>query len=263
MEYLFVIKFAFVVSFVLFLSILTDRVGPKYSGFISGLPTGTAITLFFIGLEISPAFAAQSAIFNLAGMTAMQAFVYLYFRASNSIKKYTVALSSLVAAAGYFITIFLLHAANLTEIAAILVPVATTPIFMLAMKSTPEADVKKPVRLSNAVLLFRAVVAASVILFVIWLAPAVGPEFAGLLSAFPTTLFPLMLIVHTTYGTGVNSALVKNVSKSHFSMLFFSLTIFYAFPVAGVYLGTLLAYAAAGAYLALFYAISVSIRKKG
>lgn len=258
LELLFVIKFLFVVSFVLFLSILTDKTGPRLSGFISGLPTGTAIALFFIGLEISTKFASESAIFNLAGMTAMQVFVYLYYITSNSIKKYTVIFSSLIAILGYCITVYLLHLANLTELTAILLPIITTPIFMLAMKNIPEAEVKKSIKLSISVLLFRAVIAASIILFVIWLAPMVGPEFAGLFSSFPTTLFPLLLIAHTAYNTRVTNALIKNVSKSHFSVLFFSLTIFYAFPLVGVYLGTLLAYIAAGAYLIILYFLQKS-----
>ena len=60
---------------------------PKVSGFISGIPTGTAIILFFYGLERGPAFASESSLSNLAGMLSMDLFIYLYFLASKNTGK--------------------------------------------------------------------------------------------------------------------------------------------------------------------------------
>ncbi|PSJ19146.1 hypothetical protein CVH10_24380, partial [Halomonas sp. ND22Bw] len=47
---------------VLGLSMIAERVSTRGAGLLSGYPLGTAIALVIIGLELSPAFAADSAV---------------------------------------------------------------------------------------------------------------------------------------------------------------------------------------------------------
>ena len=51
---------------------------------LSGYPLGTAITLAFIGLEISPDFAARSAIYTLAGFSSTLALGIGYWRCGRA-----------------------------------------------------------------------------------------------------------------------------------------------------------------------------------
>src|SRR5690625_1237741 len=66
-------KLAISIGIVLGLSLVAERVSTRIAGLLAGYPLGTAIALFFIGLEIAPAFAAESAVFSLAGFTATMA----------------------------------------------------------------------------------------------------------------------------------------------------------------------------------------------
>ena len=66
-------KLGLSVSMVLGLGTVAVRASPRIAGLLSGYPLGTALALFFIGLEISPAFATQSAVHTLAGFTATMA----------------------------------------------------------------------------------------------------------------------------------------------------------------------------------------------
>lgn len=66
-------KLGLSVSMVLGLSAIAVRASPRIAGLLSGYPLGTALALFFIGLEISPTFATQSAVHTLAGFTATMA----------------------------------------------------------------------------------------------------------------------------------------------------------------------------------------------
>ena len=76
------VKILATIGIVLGLSLVAERVSPRVAGVLSGYPLGAAIALFFIGLEIGPQFAADSAVFALAGLTASMVFVAAYFAVS-------------------------------------------------------------------------------------------------------------------------------------------------------------------------------------
>ena len=67
-------KLGLSISMVLGLGAIAVRASPRLAGLLAGYPLGTALALFFIGLEISPAFATQSAVHTLAGFTASRTF---------------------------------------------------------------------------------------------------------------------------------------------------------------------------------------------
>jgi hypothetical protein len=63
----------------------------------------------------------------------------------------------------------------------------------------PNVKIRQRIRLGVNVALLRAVFAALVILAITTMAGAVGPRWAGLFSAFPITMLPLLVIVQFTY----------------------------------------------------------------
>src|SRR3989338_3761192 len=126
---LFVIKTVVTILFVLVLSLLAEWVSPKVSGIISGIPTGTAIILFFFGLEQGTDFASQSSLFNLVGMLSMQVFIYLYFRVSTKNTKTNILFSSLIAIVGYLIVIFLLKQFQFNFVTSLIIPFVSIALF--------------------------------------------------------------------------------------------------------------------------------------
>ena len=70
-----VVKVLVSILVVVLLSLIAEHAGPRVAGIVSGYPLGAAISLFFIGIEIDPAFAARGAIFTAAGLSATVAFV--------------------------------------------------------------------------------------------------------------------------------------------------------------------------------------------
>ena len=250
---IFFIKFFISIAFVLALSILSERLSPKLAGFLSGLPTGTALTLFFFGLENGTEFASQSAIFNLAGMIAMQAFLYAYYRTSDKLRKNVILWSSIFALISYAIIIYLLKFIKFNEFSAIIIPALTIPLFIYLFRKIPDTKIKKRVNLTYNVLIFRALIAGLIITAVTSVAGIVGPQWAGLLSAFPTTLFQLILIMHLTYDKKHVHTVIKNVPYGQLSLVFYTLSVFYFYPRAGIYWGTLISYAFVGVYIIIFY----------
>ncbi|MBI5554013.1 MAG: hypothetical protein HY917_04725 [Candidatus Diapherotrites archaeon] len=248
-EFILLIKTAVAISVVLLMSVLAEKVSPKLAGVLGGAPTGTPITLFFYGLESGAEFASKSAIFNLAGLLAMGTFFYLYFIAPRLLKTNNVAGSVLLAFGGYAFVIYLLHQITFEPFTATLLAVLIIPVFMYLFRKLPDMPVKQKAKLGVKTLALRAVAAAGIILFITTIASAVGPTWAGLFSAFPTTVLPLLLIIHFTYGTPYTDAILKGIPLGWLSLIAYNLVVYFAYPAYGIFMGTAMAFGVAGMYL--------------
>jgi len=261
-DLLLAIKIIVSILFVLFLSFLAEKTGPKYAGIISGVPTGTAIILFFFGLEQGPVFAAESSVFNLVGMVSMQVLLLLYYFFSLRLKKLELVGSSVAAIIGFTCVAFILKQFQFTLLLAAAVAIISIPIFSLIFRKVSDTKIKNRVKMSSFVFLFRAIVAAAIILAVTETANLVGPQWAGLFSAFPTTLFPLILIVHYTYDKSHVHTIIKNVPKGQLAMVIYIISLFFTYPAYGVYLGTVISYALVIIYLVIYFLLTKKLRNK-
>lgn len=249
MTEIFILKLIVAVAVVIGLSLIAEHSSPRIAGILSGYPTGSAISLFFFGLEINPEFAANSAVYNMIGLVAMQAFIYFYYKVSL---KFNMVISSLVAITGYLVVICLLHFIELNKFVAILIPIASIFVFLYLFRPIKNVKVENKVKLNHKVLFIRALFAASIILLITGIARLVGPTWSGLFSAFPTTLFPLMLIVHYTYDKKHVHTIIKNVPVGIFSLVLYSLAVSIVYPIYGIYWGTLISFAVATVYLVAY-----------
>ena len=96
------IKIVVTSAMVLGLSWLSERVGPKAAGVFAGFPLGIAVSLFFLGVEQGPQFAAVS---TIGGLGASLIFCFAYWKFSSSLKKWNVALTTV-----FSLIVFLLAA---------------------------------------------------------------------------------------------------------------------------------------------------------
>ncbi|MBU3026028.1 hypothetical protein [Zobellia galactanivorans] len=251
-ELLFLIKLAVAIVFVIGLSLLAENVSPKVAGILSGYPTGSAITLFFFGLEVSPDYAAKSAVYNMIGLTAALSFVYIYYIASKYFVKLNILLSSLSAILGYFIIVWLLHLIEINIFLAIAIPIAFALLYIYLFREIKNITIETKAKLNFKILFVRAFFAALIILLITSVPKFVGPNWAGLFSAFPTTLFPLMLIIHYTYSKEHVHTVIKNVPIGMFSLIIYSLAVSIVYPLFGIYLGTLISFGTATLYLLVY-----------
>lgn len=114
---------------------------------------------------------------------------------------------------------------------------------------TPTEAAVVAVFYSLLVALARGLFAALAIVSITAAAHAVGPEWAGLFSAFPVTMLPLLAIVQFSHPPAQVRTILKNVPRGLGSLLVYVMVVAAAYPTLGAGLGTLLAYAAATAYL--------------
>jgi hypothetical protein len=249
------IKILVSVFMVVTLSLIAEFVSPRVAGILSGYPLGAAISLFFIGLEISPSFASQSALYTMIGLVGIQGFTYCYYLASRRIrlqrKWFNIIISSLAGLGGYVLIISLLHLLKATVLISLAIPAASFVLFRLLFRNIRNVSIEKRMPLNMILLFGRALFAGAVIIVVTGVAKIVGPRWAGLFSAFPMVLFPVMVIVHFTYRTEHVHTLIKGVPEGLVSLFIYALVVHLTYPPLGIYFGTLIAYACATIYLIL------------
>jgi hypothetical protein len=248
------IKMAAAIVVTLLLATLAEVVSPRFAGIVSGYPLGAGISLFFIGLEIGPGFAAQSALHTSVGLIATQVFAYGYYLASLSGKKLNcrlhILLASFAGILGYFMTAYVLSIIHVDLTVALLLPLSFIAIFIYLFKGIRNVTIQRRVRMNLKVLFFRSIFSALVIVLITSTAGLVGPNWAGLFAAFPITMLPFIVIIHFTYDSEHVYAILKNVPKGLISLIIYSAAVYLFYPDYGVYAGTGLAYAAATVYLA-------------
>jgi hypothetical protein len=166
--------------------------------------------------------------------------------------RWGIAYASIAACISYLAVIAALRQLDL-GLLTIFIPAISIPLFSHLVRGIPDSKIEKKEELGPRAMSVRALIGAAVILAITEIAELVGPQWAGLLSAFPTTLFPLILIIHSTYGEGHTHTIIKNVPKGQWAMVVYVLAVFFLYPAFGVYIGTLVSYSLVLAYLAVIF----------
>ncbi len=254
-EWMVLIKLLVSVFFVVTLSLIAERVSPRAAGLLSGYPLGAAIALFFFGLEMGPAFASQSAVYTMSGLAATLFFVYVYYKISILCKRLSILSSVIAAISGYFAAIWLLHFIPLNRIGAVAVPLASIFGFAYLFRRIENVGIGRKIQLNAKVLFVRAIAAGMAVVAITAAARFVDTRWAGLFSAFPVTLLPLLVIVHFTHGVDAVHTVIKNFPHGLGALIIYALTVSVVYPALGIYIGTAASFAAATSYLLIYQKI--------
>lgn len=252
---LILVKIGVAVIIVVGLSLVAERVSPRMAGILSGYPLGSALSLFFIGYEISPEFAADSAIYTTSGLSATVVFVYLYYLATRYLplrsKVLSILSASLAGMAGFLSASWFFNALPFSLAGAVVVSLAVMFGFNHLLSSVENVLIREKVRTGFKLLMVRALAAAFIIVFITSTARLVGHKWAGLLAAFPMTMYPFIVIIHATYRSEHVFTIIRNVPRGLVSLIVYCALVALTYPRFGLSAGTLIAYAGATAYLVL------------
>ena len=254
---------------VVLLARVAERMSPRHAGLLAGFPLGTGIALYFFGWQQGAQFAADSAVYALSGLSASAALAWGY--AQVIVRRGELAFMPLAIIAGlvtFFVCNLLLQQLPGYRWISLMVVVAAIVLFRTLLKPIPEVLVAAASQqtapdsvwrhwLSSKTgsLIFRASMASLTILMITGLSALLGPERAGLLAAFPVSFFPLMLILHLTYGADVLATTIKHYPDGLGSLVVYTLAVSFLYPVLGIHWGTLVCLLLAAAYLVLYGAI--------
>ncbi len=258
---LLLLKLTVSVLVVLALSVIAERVTPRIAGIIAGYPAGVAINLFFFGYEINPAFAAESALYTAIGLLSTLSFIFFYYVISLRIRRNVILISSLLSFCGYLAVVWITRQVPANYPAALLIPVLSIFLFLVLFRRIRNSTIDDRIRMTFKVLSLRSLIAAGIILLVTSSAHLVGPEYAGLFAAFPSTLFPLMLIIHATYDVEHVHTIIKNYPIGLGSLVVYTIAVSLTYRQYGLLMGTLISFGAATVYLAV-YTVWASMSRK-
>ncbi len=230
------------------LAFIAERISTRAAGLLAGFPLGTAIALFFIGVERSPEFAAKSASYTLLGFSAAQLLAASYYLVSHYFPaiRMMAALCSIIL---FLLVGSLLNGFSVTLPTALAWSLASTLMFHGLLKHIPERQIDRAPKNGFSVLLFRAALSTGLLLLITAVASWSGPQWAGVLAAFPITFFPLLLIIHFKYGNGPAHTLIKHYPAGMGALISYTTSLALTYPDWGLMLGTLFSLGMAMVYL--------------
>jgi len=258
---LFLTKIIVTVAIVLGLSVIAERVSPRWAGLLGGYPLSVAIVLIFIGYQEGEVFASQSAVHTLAGLTANLS-IFAAYGLVLSLRPNThwfwTILAGLVA---FFSVGTVLSAIDFNLVGAFVFMTVVIILCIFSFKRFAEIKIDKAVRLSFRVAFVRAASASFVVLVITGLAKQLGPQMAGVLASFPATVFPMIVIVHVTYGAAPVLATIKHFPIGLGATTIFCLVFSLYLTEQGLFVGTLISFAVATVYLVGFTLVQQRLRK--
>ncbi|XWN30589.1 MAG: hypothetical protein ROR55_24465 [Devosia sp.] len=247
-----IIKILVTAVMVLTLSAINERVGARIAGVLAGFPLGIAVSLFFIGVEQGAPFAALSSVSALGGLGAALVFCAAYWQASARLKVMNALGASLAGIVAFLGAAAAISALPQNTWVLLAVVVALTVLAAVIFRSidVTGTDTLPRIKMGPKVLAFRAGLASALVLLITGLAGIVGETWAGLLSGFPVTLYPVLLIAHLTYAKEVAHGIIKGFPFGVGSLVICALGASVLLEPLGVYWGMLAAIGLAGVYLA-------------
>ncbi|WP_129141733.1 hypothetical protein [Modicisalibacter coralii] len=249
------------IGVVLGLSLIAERVSTRVAGLLSGYPLGTAIALFFIGLEIGPDFAADSAVHTLAGFTATLALGGGYLLCGRRDGLPGVLAGTVGGLLCWLAASTVLASLAVTRVSGTLITLAAIGLFIGLYRNIPERPATTRGAFSWPALGFRAGLAAAIIFLITGLAHVLPAAWAGLLSAFPVTMFPFLVILHLTHGAAPTATVIKHYPAGLGSLLAYALCVSLTYDRWGLALGTLAGFAVATLWLVAWTRLHASHRR--
>ncbi|MDR9439158.1 MAG: hypothetical protein RI841_06635 [Halomonas sp.] len=237
------------IGMVLGLSVIAERVSTRVAGLLAGYPLGTAIALFFIGLEISPAFATQGAVHTLAGFTATLALGGGYLLCARRDGIRGVLAGTAGGFAGWLAVSLLLTQVEFTRLTGTLTTLVAIIVFIRLYRRVPETATRARGGFSWGALGLRAALAAGIIFLITGLAHVMPAAWAGVMAAFPVTMYPFLVILHLTHGAAPVATVIKHYPAGLGALLWYALCVSLTYDSLGLVLGTLIGFAVATAWL--------------
>lgn len=241
---------------VLLITMIAEKISTRFAGVLLGFPLGAGLTTFFYGVEQGAEFTARSARWGIPGILACLVFALFYsFGVKTARFKglSNVLLSSILSICSYFIAARLLQFMTIDNIfVRSCISGFGALVFALYFSRNPPCKILLKVPLNAGILFFRAGFTALIIVLITCSAQLIGSQWAGLLTTFPVTLYPVTAILHYHYGPEAALALFRELPFGLLAIIVFSLVVSLAYPVFGIWVGFFLSYAAAFLYLIIY-----------
>ena len=252
-----ILKILIAAVIVIGLAELAERTSPKIAGLLAGLPVGSALVLFFYGLDFGPNFVEQVTPYNLLGLSASLSFVLAYYLGSRLSEKHSLLGGVSLGLTAYFIVAYSL---SLFQVENAVFPalLLTTLILIvhLYFLKIPEVRGQKNKKTNPLEILERGGIAVVFVILASFSPHFFSAEMAGILSSFPSSVLPLLLIVHFSQGRAVVHSLIKYLPLGYVGVMIYSAVVGNLYVDFGIYWGTLLSLVISTGYLVALLSLS-------
>jgi hypothetical protein len=196
------------------------RWGPTVAGWIGGLPLASGPLTYFLAIEQSPRFAAQSATATLAGLLGVSVFAVAFCRLAPRgpwMLCLVVSLALYLAVAA----IFVLVPVAAPVAFAVDVVALTIALFLVGTPGKAEVITRAP----RWDLPARAAGATALVVGLSALASALGSRVVGLFAPFPVYASIMGSFTHALYGPGAAARLIRGVLAGLYGFACFYLSV--------------------------------------
>jgi hypothetical protein len=246
---LLILKALAVVSIVLGLTVVAEKVSPKVSGVLSGLPVGSSITLLFFAVEMGTDYVQRVALYNIHGLFAALSFCIGYYISTFYKGKLEIIISIVISFIFYLIIAYIISFIPphivLTPLIVIILIVSAAVYF----EKKENFAIVKADKVSLLDLSIRIGLTIGIFLFITSLPKSLPENLAGIFSSFPSVLLPLLLIVHFNHSNLQARTIIKNTPMGLSSVAIYSLIVYFTYPILGILYGTLISLCVAVFYL--------------
>lgn len=220
-------------------TVLADRFGSKIGGFIGGLPSTAAVSLFFIGLTQSPETAAQATtVFPLS--YAFTGLFLVFFALLWSRGFWAALFLSLSVWFGLSACVVVFHLENFSLSVGVYVLFFVVAVYFLEFKLKLPSTSGEKLKYTIWQVLGRAVFGGSVVAFTVFVSRVGGPVLGGIFSAFPAVFISVLVVSYKTRGIAFSRAMSKPLLVTGMVTIFlYALAVRFFYPEYGLWLGTL------------------------
>lgn len=265
---LLIAKIVITVLVVIIIAEISKRSNPFLGGMLLGLPLGIGLSVYFITYSEGVSFMVDSIPWGIAGLIPSMLFCLFYLAGGRIFKFKSRLLSMMISSAlglsAFFITGFLLSLIHLSYIVAAAIFFAAYFVIIVIIRAiriekTESADKDKASTL--IIFIIRGLISALIIVAITGAASVTGNRWAGILSAFPSTTYSLLLVLHFESGNSFYPSVISGFSYGVSTLAVFYMLCYAFLPLLGLNFGFIAAYVICIAYLIGVKAISGRINK--
>lgn len=221
-----------------------ERHGSRIGGLVGGLPSTVVVSLFFIGLTQTPMAAAQAAtvVPLVQGINGLFVVAYMRFARRGLGVSFAIALAIWIALTGLLAVArpLAFPAVIAGWLALALLCCLLTEKVMRIPAHARAAVVSTPLQIAG-----RAAFGGTVIALAILAGRLAGPRYGGILATFPAMFLSTLVVTHRAAGAEFARSVGRTMMISGMvNVPLYAIAVRYAYPWAGLALGTLLAVAA-------------------
>ena len=184
---------------------MAERSGPLVAGLIIAMPISIGPAYVMLGLTATPQFIADSALRSVAANAAVAVFGVVYVLLA---RRLPMSVSLLLALVSWFATAALERAWN--PGAWTVVTVSTLGLLAGSRLMRPAASARKSLAGAKRWydLPLRAVFVGVFVAILVTVSNAIGPQWTGLLAAFPLVLTSSIILLHPRVGATATAAVL-------------------------------------------------------